>query len=113
MSGHADATPRIHESMHFYEIVEQWDALVTENQQLRDALEGWLLFVMEYVGDPEASAHIAANKELAILTTEPRAALDGTPSEDPPIEDLPDPSHDDVRGRAPSFNLFRKPSEDT
>jgi hypothetical protein len=59
--------------------------------------------------------HIAASEDDRIhsIVERAQAVLAGTPSEDPPIEDLPDPSHDDVRGRAPSFNLFRKRSEDT
>jgi hypothetical protein len=58
------------------------DALLAENQRLRDALEGWLLFVLEYVADPEASAHIAANEELAVLTVE------RTPSATQTLEDV-------------------------
>jgi hypothetical protein len=70
MSGHADATPRIHESMHFYEIVEQWDALVAENQQLRDALAALVRWWDLGDGDPDDQFEAA------------RAALRGTPSED-------------------------------
>jgi hypothetical protein len=92
------------------------DALVAENQRLRDAREWYdeqlrgLLADFEWLLE-EHPEHKGAHSDGRIH--EIRAALAGTPSEDPPIEALPDPSHDDVRGRAPSFNLFRKPSEDT
>jgi hypothetical protein len=76
--------------------------LLAENQRLRDALEAMDTYTKRL--------RIDQGRGLQVHI---RAALAGTPSEDPPIEDLPDPSHDDVRGRAPSFNLFRKRSEDT
>jgi hypothetical protein len=90
------------------------DALVAENQRLRDALEAVASAFTAWSEDwNDGTYAYYKSDDLMVACVAARAALDGTPSEDPPIEDLPDPSHDDVRGRAPSFNLFRKPSEDT
>jgi hypothetical protein len=102
-------------------LIAERDALVTENQQLRDALERFYAEVDKAQridntgGDSAVAVSLNSWDEYLSDPRGPfvRSASAGTPSEDPPIEDMPDPSHDDVRGRAPSFNLFRKPSKDT
>jgi hypothetical protein len=65
LGGYGSQTPPVNRQ----EAIRAFDALVAENQRLRDAIEEYILW------EPRKAGHAEAHRKLC-------AALDGTPSED-------------------------------